>query len=239
MKAALAGALALIFVLSGCTISSSPEPPPPPTLTSSPAAPTSPAIKLPEPQFSSDISLEESLQGRRSVREYSGDALSLAEVSHLLWAGQGITSEAGGRTAPSAGGLYPLELYLVAGSVDGLSPGVYRYKPQSHELTAVKQQDVRKELAEAAVSQEWVEKGAVVVAITAIYERTTVKYGDRGIRYVHLEAGHAAQNICLEAAALDLGAVTVGAFFDDRVRDILGASSDETPLYLIPVGKKR
>jgi SagB-type dehydrogenase family enzyme len=194
---------------------------------------------LPEPRFESQVSLEETLLGRRSVREYLSLPLSLEDISQLLWAAQGITSDWGGRTAPSAGALYPLEVYLVVGDVDGLESGVYKYQPQEHALIRVGDSDVRSELASAALEQSFIAQGAVDIVIAAVYERTTRKYGDRGVRYVHMEAGHAAQNIYLEAVALDLGTVTVGAFSDEQVKDVLGMPESEVSLYIMPVGRKR
>ncbi|MBA7599667.1 hypothetical protein ES703_06704 [subsurface metagenome] len=196
------------------------------------------ALTLPEPRLRSEVSVEEALLKRRSVREYGNAPLTLEEVSQLLWAAQGITSEWGGRTAPSAGALYPLEVYIAVGNVENLSPGVYKYNPRRHELIKVRDGDVRQELAEAALSQIWVQEGAIDIVIAAVYERTTKKYGDRGVGYVHMEAGHAAQNIYLQAATLDLGMVTVGAFHDDWVKEIMSMPEDEIPLYLIPVGRK-
>jgi len=195
-------------------------------------------IKLPEPQHDSGVSIEQSLLQRRSIRSYTGESLTLPEVSQLLWATQGITDDRGFRTAPSAGGLYPLEVYVVAGNVENLAPGVYRYKPDSHELIPIIAGDRRSELADAALEQSWVKEGAIVIVFAAVYERTTGKYGERGIRYVHIEVGHAAQNLCLQATAIDLGVVTVGAFHDERVVELLNLPGDEQPLYIIPVGKK-
>jgi SagB-type dehydrogenase family enzyme len=195
------------------------------------------SIKLPEPRYDSEVSVEFTMLNRRSIRNYSGQPLSLQEVSQLSWAAQGITNPGGGRTAPSAGALYPLELYIVAGDVQDLPQGVYRYKPQDHELIKLMQGDKREELSQACLGQSWVEDGAVSFVFTAIYERTTGKYGDRGIRYVHIELGHAAQNLCLQVVALDLGAVTVGAFHDDQIAELLGLPENEQTLYVIPVGK--
>jgi SagB-type dehydrogenase family enzyme len=199
--------------------------------------PTAPNIKLPEPRLTSTVSLEESLQKRRSIREYSLSPLTLSEISQLLWAGQGITSDNGGRTAPSAGGLYPLEVYLVAGNVENIAPGIYHYNPQGHEIIFIKGTDIREGLANAALGQTPVRNGAIDIIISAVYERTNQKYGERGIRYAQLEAGHAAQNICLETTALNLGAVTIGAFDDNQVKGLLGMAENEVPLYIIPVGK--
>jgi SagB-type dehydrogenase family enzyme len=182
-------------------------------------------------------SLEELLRQRRSVRDYADAPLTKDEVMKLLWAGQGITSPVGFRTAPSAGALYPLEIYLVAGNVDNLAPGVYKYKPVEDALTLVKEGDVRASLAAASLGQGSVADGAVDIVIAAVYERATVKYGVRGERFVQIEVGHAAQNICLQATALGLGLVTVGAFDDAAVAKIIGMSPDETPLYVMPVGR--
>jgi len=195
-------------------------------------------ISLPEPRLDGEVSLEQSLSERRSMRSYSGESLTLAEVSQLLWAAQGVTDASGHRTSPSAGALYPLELYLVAGNVENLEPGLYHYLPGKHQLVLVADGDVRTDLASAALSQSSVRNGAVSIVITAVYERTTARYGERGIRYVHIEVGHAAQNICLQAAALGLGLVTVGAFDDEQVSEILDLPADENPLYIIPVGRK-
>ena len=195
-------------------------------------------IVLPEPVFDSDFSIEKALMKRRSVREYSDKPLAIDEISQLLWATQGITHFEGFRTAPSAGALYPLEVYVATGNVKNLKPGIYKYNPFKHELLKIKSGDFRKDLSHAALGQEWVENGSVCFVITGVYDRTTRKYGSRGIRYVDMEAGHAAQNLLLQATALDIGCVTVGAFYDNHVRRILGIGTEEFPLYLIPAGKK-
>ncbi len=195
-------------------------------------------VKLPEPRHDSDISIEETLLKRRSVRDYTGESLTLREVSQLLWAAQGITDPRGLRTAPSAGGTYPLETYVVVGDVENLTKGVYRYHPLKHEIAVVLDGDLRVELAAAALGQTWVKKGAINIVFTAIYERTTRRYGNRGIRYVHMEVGHAAQNVYLQAVAMNLGTVVIGAFRDDQVKEILNLPKDEQPLYIMPVGRK-
>jgi len=194
-------------------------------------------IPLPAPQLERETSIEEALLKRRSVREYSRESLSLAEIGQLLWAAQGITSERGYRTAPSAGGLYPLELYLLAGDVEGLIQGIYRYIPQEHTLLKTSDGDNRDELQGAALGQSSVGEGCAVIVITAVYERTTGKYGNRGIRYVHMEVGSAAENIYLQAVSLDLGTVFIGAFDDEGVKAILKLDEAEQPLGLMPVGK--
>jgi SagB-type dehydrogenase family enzyme len=194
---------------------------------------------LPEPRYDSDFSLEKSLSQRRSVREYSGEPLTLQEVSQLLWAAQGITSPEGWRTAPSAGGTYPLEVYVVVGDIGDLDRGVYRYIPRGHQLVKTVDGDVQEALTSASLDQEWVREGAAVFVFTAVYERTTQRYGDRGIRYVHMEVGHAAENFVLQATALGLGAVTIGAFHDDQISDILNLPGSEHPLYVIPTGRRQ
>jgi len=202
--------------------------------------PSPAAIKmtLPEPRYDGEISIEEALLKRRSIRQYTGEPLTLQEVSQLLWAGQGITDPRGLRTAPSAGALYPLEIYVVVGDVENLAEGVYRYEPVEHELVKILEADKRTDLATAALGQSSVSDAAIDLVVTAVYERTTVKYGERGIRYVHIEVGHAAQNMCLQATAMDLAIVTVGAFDDDQVKEVLNLPEDEQPLYVIPVGRK-
>ncbi len=194
-------------------------------------------VKLPGPNLSSGVSLEECLAQRRSVRSYSSEPLTLTEVSQLLWAAQGITREWGGRTAPSAGGLYPLEIYLIVGNVENLPAGIYHYAPQEQELTGLTTGDLRTDLAEASLGQRAISTGAIDIIITAIYERTTGKYGERGIQYVHQESGHAAQNICLQAVALDLGTVTMGAFREEEVARLLQLPPEATALYILPVGR--
>jgi SagB-type dehydrogenase family enzyme len=194
-------------------------------------------IILPEPRDSGEISIEQALLERRSVRNYKDEALTLAEVYQLLWAAQGITHPRGYRTAPSAGALYPLELYVVAGNVTGLQAGIYKYRPQGHELEKVAGVDVRTKLCAAALDQECVEDGAAVLVFAAVYERTTRKYGERGVRYVHMEVGHAAQNVYLQAVSLGLGTVVVGAFDDDEVEKLLQMEDDERALCIMPVGR--
>ena len=194
-------------------------------------------VELPTPRLTSEVSLETALSSRESIREYRDEPLSLTKVSQLLWAAQGITRRDGGRTSPSAGALYPLELYLVAGNVGGLDAGVYHYRPRGHEIVRLSSGDRRDALADAALGQECVRDGSVVLVITAVHERTSRKYRDDGPRYVHMEAGHAAQNVCLQATALGLGAVPVGAFYDDRVWKLLELPDEESVLYLIPLGR--
>jgi SagB-type dehydrogenase family enzyme len=199
--------------------------------------PDTATIKLPDPNYDSNTSIEMALLERRSIRTYKGKPLELAEISQLLWAAQGTSDPKGLRTAPSAGALYPLEVYVVAGDVTDLADGVYRYNPTVHELERILEGDKRAELADAALGQSCVRDGAALLVISGIYERTTGKYGERGERYVHMEAGHAAQNVYLQAVSLDLGTLVVGAFDDEKVKSVVNMADDEDPLYLMPVGK--
>lgn len=188
-------------------------------------------VVLPAPRRDGRLSLEAALQRRRSIRSFTRDSLSTSDVAQLLWAAQGITDPEGFRTAPSAGALYPLECYVATSS------GVFRYEPASHRLRQHLGGDVRGSLASAAGGQSAVSEAAAVFVVTATYERTARKYGDeRARRYAVLEAGHAAQNVLLEAVALGLGAVPVGAFDDEGVARLLRLAPGEAPLYLIPVG---
>ncbi len=193
-------------------------------------------IELPKPQRIGTVSVEQALQTRRSVRTFKTEPLTLQEVSQLLWAAQG---ETGGRfrAAPSAGALYPLEVYVAVGNVEGLDAGVYRYVPAEHALREVRKGDVRKSLSRAAYWQEWAGAGAIAIVVAAVYERTTGKYGKKGIRFAHMEAGHAAQNVYLQAEALGLGTVVVGAFMDGWVKRVLRMQDDEQPLSIMPVGR--
>ena len=195
-------------------------------------------IKLPESKYDSDTSVEEAMLKRRSVRSYKDEPLTISELSQLLWAAQGITDPDGLRTAPSAGALYPLEVYVAVGNVTDLPSGIYKYNPHEHELLIITEGDIRDELSDVALGQASVGNGAVVIVFAAVYERTTIKYGERGIRYVHMEAGHAAQNIYLQAESLNLGTVVAGAFDDNDVKAIMNMKENEQPLYLMPVGRK-
>lgn len=189
-------------------------------------------MKLPAPRQTSRIPLEEALLRRRSVRAFAPTPLGDLEHAQLLWAAQGITDHAQGyRAAPSAGALYPLEIYLATHA------GLFRYQPTPHALEAITSRDLRATLCEAALGQEMVRDAPSVFVLVGVQARTARKYGEaRAERYVQLEAGHAAQNLLLQAVALDLAAVPVGAFDDDDVRRGLGLPASHQPLYLIPVG---
>ncbi len=196
----------------------------------SPAASSGTTIALPAPRTAGDVSLEAALALRRSVREFTDELLTLEEISQLLWAAQGITAEWGGRTAPSAGALYPLEMYVAT------PYGLYHYVPEGHRAEVLSGSDLRAGLSLAAFGQAAVADAPAVFVVTALYERTSAKYGARAERYVHLEAGHVGQNILLQAVALGLAGVPIGAFSDGDVLRVLGLASDHAPLYLIPIG---
>jgi len=197
------------------------------------ASPPPEEMALPEPKLKGVLSLEETLARRRSVRSFTEEELTLEEISQLLWAAQGLTAAWGGRTAPSAGALYPLEVYVATAN------GLYRYAPHGHKVIIESQDDLRPKLWEVGLKQDAIRDAAAVFVITAVYERTAKKYGGRAERYVKLEAGHACQNILLQAVALDLGAAPIGAFYDDQVQAALSLPPDHEPLYLIPVGHPR
>jgi SagB-type dehydrogenase family enzyme len=200
--------------------------------------PAGATIRLPEPRVRGEMSLEQCLRARRSFREFRDGALTLEQAGQLLWAAQGITDWRGFRTAPSAGALFPLEAYLVAGRVETLAPGVYKYSPKRHELRPVASGDKRMQLAAAAAGQSWIGNSSAVVVLSAVRERTTRKYRERGVRYIYIESGHAGQNLCLQAVALGLGAATVGAFDDAAVKRLLSLPDEEEPVYIVPVGRK-
>jgi len=196
------------------------------------------SIPLPPPRLEGSFALERALSERRSVRSFAPTPLTMEQVGQLLWAAQGVSSPGGFRTAPSAGALYPLEVTLVAGAVSGLQPGLYRYLPAKHALAAAGAGDRRAPLARAAFYQTWLQEAPAVVVFGAVESRTRVKYGSRSPRYVHIEVGHAAQNVLLQARALRLGAGVVGAFDDSAVAELLEMPQDEKPLYLVPVGSQ-
>lgn len=195
-------------------------------------------VQLPEPRRQSATAVERALAHRRSVRSFAETSLSLAEVGQLLWAAQGITHPDGLRTAPSAGARYPLELYLIAGQVADLQPGLYRYSPAAHALTLEMEGDKRADIARSAFRQTWVQDAPAIILVAAVFTRTRLKYGKRGVRYVHMEAGHVGQNIALQAVALGLGSTVVGSFDDARISAVAGLRREEQPLSLIPVGRK-
>jgi SagB-type dehydrogenase family enzyme len=194
---------------------------------------------LPAPVRDGPLPVETALAERRSVREFRDEMLPIADLAQLLWAAQGIRNPEGFRTAPSAGALYPLEVYAVVGRVENLAPGVYRYRPSDHSLVRVADGDRRARVAEAALKQTWMQGAPLIVVLAAVFDRTTHKYGPRGMRYVHMEAGHAGENLCLQAVARKLGTTVVGAFDDAALQAALNLPPEEQPLALIPVGRPR
>ncbi|HSV89120.1 MAG TPA: SagB/ThcOx family dehydrogenase [Bacteroidales bacterium] len=194
-------------------------------------------INLPRPVTDGRMSLERALTLRRSIRSYTDEPLTMADLSQILWSGQGITNQRGFRTAPSAGATFPLELYVVVNNVEGLRKGIYHYQIREHSLRLVDTRQIERDLARAALGQTMVSEAGAVIVIAAIMERTTGRYGERGIRYVYNEVGHVGQNIHLQAAALNLGTVVIGAFRDAEVDNLLNIGEQYTIVYLMPVGK--
>jgi SagB-type dehydrogenase family enzyme len=193
-------------------------------------------IKLPAAKSKGKLSLEEAIQARRSIRTYSNAPLKLQDVSQLLWAAQGITGPNGLRTAPSPIAVYLVQVYLVAGNVEGLKPGVYSYKPQGHSLEQSREGDLRQQLV--GLGQEVFSSGAALLVIASLDEKASKTFGSYAVRASSLEIGHVAQNIALQGTVLDLGLVTATGFDGDKARSLLGLPPNETPVYLIPVGKK-
>jgi SagB-type dehydrogenase family enzyme len=187
-------------------------------------------IELPAPDPAGEVSVAAALARRRSVRDFTEATLSREEIGGLFWAAQGITGEEGARTNPSAGGLYPLEIYAVT------SDGVLHYLPDGHRAELLRRDDLRGRLAGAALDQEAVRDAPAVFVVCAVFARTEAKYGERTERYVHLEAGHVGQSLLLQAVALGLGGVPIGAFRDEEVQEVLGVPANHEPLYLIPIG---
>ncbi|MEF8784706.1 MAG: SagB/ThcOx family dehydrogenase [Haloarculaceae archaeon] len=200
-------------------------------------------VPLPTPNETGDVSVEKAITNRRSRREYGEDALTRDELGQLLWAAQGVTEQTSGlRAAPSAGALHPLELYAIVGTpgVKDIETGVYHYRPEKHEIVCGDSGNVQSELRAAALDQEDIEEAPVDIVVCAVDERTTPKYGERGRkRYVPMEAGHVGENLYLQAEALGLATVSIGAFEDERVQDIVGIPTTQRPLYIFPVGRSR
>jgi SagB-type dehydrogenase family enzyme len=215
--------LIAFLVLSGCAGSED--------ATVEPPGGTALHLDLPPPDTTGGLGLSDALTLRRSIRDFTDDSLELTELSQLLWATQGVTTADGKRTAPSAGATYPLELYVMTDA------GLHHYEPDQHRLVLLAEGDLRPELTAAALDQAPIATAAATFAFAAVYARTEDRYGDRAERYVKLEAGHAAQNLLLQAVALDLGAVPIGAFKDNEVARVLQLPTDSDPLYLIAVGR--
>ena len=205
-------------------------------------------ISLPSPRLEGKVSLEETIVRRRSVRRYRREPLDLSQLSQVLWSAQGITGSGRLRAVPSAGATYPLEVFVVVGRQGvivrepkqppkELQAGVYHYEADSHSLSLHKAADLRPDLARASLDQEFITDAPVDIVICALYHRTSGRYGKRSERYVHMEAGHAGQNIHLQALALGLATVEVGAFRDEEVREVFGLEEQIKPLYIMPVGR--
>ncbi len=197
-------------------------------------------VYLPAPSQKGGMSLAEAIARRKSIRHLAPQPISQLQLSQILWSAQGIGGTSRRyRTVPSAGATYPLEIFVVCGSncIEQIDEGVYQYKTGGHFLALHLKGDVRPPLSRAALDQEFIYEAPVDIVICAVYERTTRRYGDRGERYVHIEVGHAGQNIYLEAAALGLATVAVGAFHDELVREVLRLDEQHHPLYIMPVGK--
>ncbi len=196
-------------------------------------------LTLPPPDLHGVMTVEQALHQRRSRREFAAAPPSLADVSQVLWSAQGVTDPRGWRTAPSAGALAPLVVYLVAARVAGLTPGEYRYLPQAHALLPMRSGDLRPEVASAALGQAAVREAPAVLVIAAVVQRTQTRYGGRAERFVHLEAGHVSQNVYLQCTARGLATVFVGAFDELRLRAALGLPADQVPLGLMPFGRAK
>lgn len=203
-------------------------------------------IQLPGPRLESNFSIEEVMLKRRSHRNFVKSSISLHDLSQILWAAYGITKpddsraifRGGFRTAPSAGATFPLDVYAVVGNVKDLEQGVYKYISDGHKLAKVIDDDLRADLAKAALNQEMIEDAPASLFFTAIFERTMQRYGDRGReRYVCMEMGHVGQNVYLQAEALGLGTCAIGAFNDTKVAEVMQLTSEEEPLYIMPIGK--
>lgn len=185
------------------------------------------------------MTLEASIDRRQSIRDFTPQPLSPVQLSQMLWAAQGTSGASRSRTVPSAGATYPLEIFVVCGNngMERLDAGIYRYDTDNHALILHYPGDARLELANAALRQEFIYEAPLDIVICTVYERTMRRYGNRGERYVHFEVGHAGQNIYLQATALGLGTVAIGAFQDEAVREALRLDKQYRPLYIMPVGK--
>jgi len=200
------------------------------------------AVRLPQPDVIGQVTVEKTIKSRRTIRSFASRRITLNAFSQILWAAQGII-EPGGfrRSVPSGGALYPIDVYALVGEngVDEIESGVYRYEPGTHEITLVKEGDLRRGLAKAALGQMWMAGAPVDLIITAEYSRSSSKYGERGVRYSMIEAGHVGQNVFLQAEALGLGAGIVGAFNDREVIWVAKLGQGHEPLLIMPVGHKK
>ncbi len=198
-------------------------------------------ILLPMPSHKGTVTVEEALKARRTKRSFKARSLTLKEFSQILWAAYGVTAKAPGyhlKTAPSAGALYPIDIYTVVGKggVDTLAPGVYHFRPENHSIKCIKEGDLRDSVAKDSLHQLWMAKAPVIMVITGEYSRSTAKYGQRGVMYTHIEAGHVGQNVFLQAEAIGLKAGIVGAFDNKQIIETIGIPSSHNPLLIMPVG---
>jgi SagB-type dehydrogenase family enzyme len=195
-------------------------------------------VSLPQPRYDGGLMVEECLRTRRSAREYSSEPLTRSDIGQLLWAAQGVTGIGGLRTAPSAGALYPLRTYLIAGNIAGVPPAVYKYDVDRHELRVWRRGDFRPNLVRGACGQEFVAGAAALILFAVVYRGSIREFGDRGMRLAHIEAGHAGCNVCLQATSMRLGVIGLGAIDPAELKRILELRVEEEPLYLIAVGRK-
>ena len=196
-------------------------------------------LNLPAPMLDGDVSLQKTIKHRRTVRSFSNKPLTVGQLSQILWAAQGITEDSGlKRAAPSAGALYPIDIYAVMGnnSVRELYQGVYHYYPPDHSIEKIIDTDAREDVAVASLRQMWMATAPVILVITSEYSRITIKYGERGKRYAMIEVGHIGQNIFLQCEALGLCAGIVGAFYDTQVAGAIKTQKNHEPLIIMPVG---
>ncbi len=186
-------------------------------------------IKLPNPKLKGEKSLEECIYERESVRSYKDKEIEIEKVSQILWASQGKKGHK--RTVPSAGATFPLEIYITL-----KNKGYFHYNFEKHILELITDDDLSKKLAEASGNQQSIAEAYFNIIICAVFERTTQRYGERGIRYVFIEVGHCAQNVHLEAVSMGLSSVPIGAYEDNKVKEVLGLKKKIEPLYIIPIG---
>jgi SagB-type dehydrogenase family enzyme len=194
-----------------------------------------PRIVLPAPRTDGTLSLERAIAGRRSRREPGKGSITLADVGQVCWAAQGITDPPNRRAVPSAGALYPLEVYVVAGNVKSLEAAIYKYLAGEHSIEMVLKGDHRGALAEAALGQTSITHCSAAVVVAGVLERTKAKYGERAERYMNMEAGCVIQNVYLQAESLGLAAVAIGAFDDPAVKNMVKMTHDEQPLIILPL----
>lgn len=196
-------------------------------------------IKLPKYSFRG-LSVEEAILKRRSVREYSEKPLSISEVSHILFSAYGITHIVNGfelRASPSAGALYPIEIYFAAHNIEGINEGIYHYIPQNHSVEIIKKGNFREEILKACLSQETFLTSSLTIIYTAVFRRTTSKYGERGYMYIYIEVGHIAQNVALQCVSLGLSSCVVGAFYENKINKIIGVDGKEqSSIYIQTIG---